>query len=120
MTFFTDLQKESDKQKQQATGAVQPETSELAQKSAQKVEQKTEQLSKPLSKGMSKDVLKTLSSDEIEALNFRLRKITKTKINAEVPPEWKQRLDDMAYQLGVGKYELVMYIIGRFLGETEA
>jgi hypothetical protein len=77
----------------------------VEQKSAQKVAQTFEQLSNPL------------TTEDIEALAFQLRKLQKVKVNAEVPVAWKERMDDLAYQLGVGKYELLMYIIGEYLGE---
>ncbi|MBZ0280278.1 MAG: hypothetical protein K8L97_06030 [Anaerolineae bacterium] len=79
----------------------------VAQNSAQKVEQPFEQVSR------------NLSSEIIENLAFRLRKVSKNKVNTEVPIEWKEKLDDLAHELGVGKYELLMYIIGLFLGEVE-
>lgn len=80
----------------------------VAQISAQKVEQTFEQLSKHI------------TTEDIEGLKFRLRKVQKTKVNTEVPVEWKEQLDDLAYRLGVGKYELLMYIIGEYLGGIEA
>lgn len=81
-------------------------------KDAQLIEQKVEQSFEQMSK--------QLTTEAIEALSFRLRKIQKTKVNTEVPDAWKERLDDLAYRLGVGKYELLLYIIGDYLGELES
>lgn len=89
-----------------------PTESPVTHVSEQKVTQQTEQMSKTPSI--------PLSSEAIEALSFQLRKVNKTKVNAEVPESWKQKLDDIAHQLGVGKYELVMYMIGHCLGEVES
>ena len=87
-----------------------------AQKSEQKVEQKPTQKSeqKPLQTSGS------LRPEDIEMLAFRLRKRQKTKVNAVVPIEWKAKLDDIAHKLRVGKYDLIMYLIAQFLGETES
>ena len=87
--------------------------------STEAVTQKTTQVSKHLLKRLSKDLSKFPSVDEVEALAFQLRKETKARINADVPQAWKKRLDDLAHELGVGKYELVMYIIAQFLGEAK-
>lgn len=103
-------------QKSASVQAVEPKTvpvlpqkaaQKTAQQAAQKVERSFEQLSK------------RLNNDEIEALAFKLRKSPKSKLNTEIPLEWKQKFDDIAYRLGVGKYELLMYIVGAFLGEVE-
>lgn len=80
-------------------------------KLAQKPEQKVEQLSK----GMSTSI----STEDIELLAFELRKVRKVKVNTEVPEVWKDKLDTMAHKLKVGKYDLVMYIIGVHLGEVK-
>lgn len=83
-----------------------------AQKSTQIGAQKTEQTLEQMSK--------KVSTEAVEQLAFRLRKVVKTKVNTEVPMAWKDKIDDLAHELGIGKYELVMYIIGAFLGEIEA
>lgn len=88
----------------------------VAHKVAQNVEQKTEQVSKVLLKPLSK----SLKTEDIELLAFELRKVRKVKVNTEVPEAWKDKLDTMAYQLKVGKYDLVMYIIGLYLGEVKS
>lgn len=58
------------------------------------------------------------TTDDVEELTFQTRRDPKIKVNTEVPERWKARLDDIAHQLKVGKYELVAYIIGQFLGEV--
>jgi hypothetical protein len=85
---------------------------------AQETTQVSKGLSKPLSKSVSKPLRSALTTDEIEALAFRLRKERKARINADVPAVWKQQLDDLAHALGVGKYDLVMYIIANFLDKA--
>lgn len=69
---------------------------------------------------LSKDLSKSLSTDAIESLTFELRKIPKTRVNADIPNEWKERLDDLAHELRVGKYELILYIIGVYLGKIKS
>lgn len=75
-------------------------------------------LSKDTSKGLSKDVSLSLDTDEIEAMAFELRKTTKTKVNTEIPEDWKKQIDELSFRHGVGKYDLMMYIIGKFLGRV--
>ncbi len=91
-----------------------------SQKDAQKPAQKVEQISKTASKPLSKELRKLLSQDAIEELAFTLRKTPQGKVNANIPHEWKEDLDDLAFRLKVGKYELLTYIIGVFLGKVEA
>lgn len=83
----------------------------IAQEPTQEVTQVSKRLSKPLSKGHAP------TTDEIENLAFSLRKITKARVNADIPLEWKKRLDDLAHQLEVGKYDLMLFIIARFLDD---
>lgn len=59
------------------------------------------------------------SRDAIQEFSFRLRDELKVKVQAEVPHEWQQELDDLARQLNVKKLELYRYIIGDFLGKVE-
>ena len=124
MTIFSDLQKESQKQKevitkqqidipgkpakkQSSTGLSKNKpTGKIAQNNAQKVEQVYEQLSK------------TLSAEVVEELAFGLRKGQKAKVNTEIPLAWKVELDDLAHRLKVGKYDLLMFVIGEFLGKV--
>jgi hypothetical protein len=79
-------------------------------------------LSKKVSKGLSKKLSKGLSIpldvDEIEAVSFKLRKIVKAKVNTEIPLDWKDQMDFISHKLGVGKYDLMMYLIGKFLGRV--
>jgi hypothetical protein len=86
--------------------------------------QKVPQISKPLSRRISKKISKlsrdNLNAEAIEQLAFQLRKTPKARINADVPQAWKTQLDNLAHELQVGKYELVMTIIKRFLDEMAA
>lgn len=103
---------------------VQPEK-ELPEQSSVKVETPTSQeptqgvtqISKRLSKPLSKSNFPT--TEEIENLAFSLRKVTKARVNADIPHAWKKQLDDLAYRLEIGKYDLMLFIIARFLGEAE-
>ena len=114
--IFSDLQQESATQKQ----AIEP--SDKAKKSIQKPTQVSKRLSKLPSKRLSKSVSNNVSNlptaEEVEELTFRLRKFPKVRINGDVPDEWKKRLDDLAHELGVGKYDLVTYVVAKFLGEV--
>jgi len=56
--------------------------------------------------------------DAIQEFSFRLRDELKVKVQAEVPHQWQQELDDLARQLNVKKLELYRYIIGDFLGKV--
>ena len=95
-------------------------TPRVAQHPTQQFTQPSKPLSKHPSKKPSKQLKEPLSTDAIENAAFQLRKQTKARINADIPLAWKSQLDDLAYELQVGKYELVMYIIGRFLTEIES
>jgi hypothetical protein len=107
---FTELMNESAKQKEMLSGGQSPTVS-LG-------EVKVTQMSKRVSKPLSKIVSKHPTQEAIEFLAFELRKVKKERINADVPEDWKQELDDLAHRLGVGKYELVMYVVGQFLGRV--
>jgi hypothetical protein len=60
-----------------------------------------------------------LSRDEVQEFNFRLRDALKVKVQAEVPHEWKDELENIARQLDVKKLELYRFIIGEFLGRVQ-
>jgi hypothetical protein len=66
----------------------------------------------------SNSLSKLPDAQTIEEVSFRLRRIPKTRVNADVPVQWKERLDETAHELKVGKYELLVYIIAEFLGEV--
>jgi hypothetical protein len=112
--LFTQLEKERERQ-QASLEKVQPDKGATEKKPTQKVTQISKGLSKPLSKKISKP----LSTEAIETLVFQLRKVNKSRVNADIPQAWKDRLDDMAHHLKVGKYDLLMFIIAWFLGEVE-
>jgi hypothetical protein len=57
--------------------------------------------------------------DEIQGFSFRLRDELKVKVQAEVPHQWQDRLEDIARELKVKKLELYRFILGDFLGEVE-
>lgn len=84
-----------------------PNNRPTAQKAVQIVEQppaqKLAQLSRPI------------TTDAVETLDFNLRKVPKSKLNTNIPVEWKEEMDRMALDLKVGKYELAAYLIGQAL-----
>ena len=57
--------------------------------------------------------------DEIQEFNFRLRDERKGKVQAEVPYEWQEELEQIALELRVKKLELYRYIYGVFLGKVK-
>jgi hypothetical protein len=57
--------------------------------------------------------------EEIQAFSFHLRDSLKTKVQAEVPHEWQDELEEVARLLDVKKLELYRFIIGEFLGKVE-
>jgi hypothetical protein len=86
-------------------------TQELTQAPTQKSTRKVTQV--------SKRQVNLPQTETIEDWAYRLRKVSKVRVNADVPREWKERLDDLAHRLKVGKYELMLYVIGEFLGEGQ-
>ena len=56
--------------------------------------------------------------DEIQEFSFRLRDDLKVKVQAEVPHQWQEELEDMARALRVKKLELYRFMIGEFLGKV--
>lgn len=59
------------------------------------------------------------TTDEIDLALVKAKRLKKTRINGNVPLEWKQKLDLIAEHLDVAKYDMVAYLIGRFLGEID-
>ena len=57
--------------------------------------------------------------DAIQEFSFRLRDSLKVKVQAEVPHEWQDELEELARQLKVKKLELYRYILGDFLGKVK-
>jgi len=120
--MFSDLQKVKEEQANSLKNSNPPPVKEQKTQSgrdAQKVAQNNEQVSKPLSKSLSKVLSNGLSPDAIEELGFRLRKTPQAKINATIPLDWKEKFDDLAFRLKVGKYDLLTYVVGVLLGEVD-
>jgi len=118
--LFSQLEEERARQRDalQDTPLSQGQPNEQEQKEpVQVVTQPSKRLSKPLSKGLSKPIFQAVTTDLIETLAFQLRKHPKFRVNADIPKEWKDELDDMAYKLKVGKYDLMTYIVAQFLGK---
>ena len=83
---------------------------------------------KDVSKDNVKDVFKDLdlarqnnpnlpSADDVERMVFECRKVDKTRFNGDVPQEWKDEIDAYSDKIGVGKYNMLMYAVGKFLGK---
>ena len=118
--LFSDLEKATAEQKKTLAKTQPPK----AKKEGRKKEVKPaiqRSAYKPTQKGthILKSLSKDLSTEEIESLSFGLRKEAKVRINADVPTEWKDLLDDLAHQLKVGKYELLLYMIAVSLGKVQ-
>ncbi len=56
--------------------------------------------------------------DEIQEFSFRLRDELKVKVQAEVPHQWQDELEEIARQVNVKKLELYRFIFGEFLGKV--
>ncbi len=63
--------------------------------------------------------VEALDRDAIQLFSFQLRDElkAKAKVQAEVPYQWLEELEQIAQQVGVKKLELYRYIIGTFLGK---
>lgn len=70
-------------------------------------------------KSTSSDSLNLPTRDEVQEFSFRLRDELKAKVQAEVPHQWTQELEDVARQLNVRKLELYRFILGEFLGKVD-
>jgi hypothetical protein len=119
--LFAELQDVKEQQEAVLKRATPPpsKANKGLERDAQKVAQKPAQVSKGMSKPLSKALSKPISQEAVEELAFQLRRTQQAKLNANVPVEWKEKLDDLAFRLKVGKYELLTYIVGVFLGEVE-
>ena len=99
--------------------AAQREKEESAQK-VTRASTPARDLSRDKPREKSREITRGLPSrDDIQEFSFRLRDELKVKVQAEVPHQWQQELDDLARQLNVKKLELYRYIIGDFLGKVE-
>lgn len=123
--LFSDLQSEQNRQKAQV-GSMNPSPDhslEVGNKDLNK--DKSKDLDKDLDEGVKQDVdvgtharTNTLPpADVIEEMVFRLRKEPKVRVNGDLPEQWKKDLDECAHQVGVGRYHLVMYAVGKMLGK---
>lgn len=51
-------------------------------------------------------------------MTFKLRAIAKKRVTADIPEDWRDALFELAHEHKVGKYELIAFILGRFLGKV--
>lgn len=81
---------------------------------------KPHHISSEISRIKSRETLSELPTrDEIQEFSFRLRDSLKVKVQAEVPHEWQDELEEVARKLDVKKLELYRFIIGQFLGKVK-
>lgn len=72
-----------------------------------------------VSRGISRKSTRELPTrDEIQEFSFRLRDELKVKVQAEVPHQWQDELDEISRQQHVKKLELYRFIFGEFLGKV--
>ena len=57
--------------------------------------------------------------NEIQEFSFRLRDEFKVKVQAEVPHQWQNELEEVARTLNVKRLELYRFILGEFLGKVK-
>lgn len=115
--IFGELQAEKEKQQEiikKDTSLVEREKP-VAQKTERKVEHKGEHIVAQKSAHPSKRVSILPDGEKIEELSFRLRREKKVKVSTNIPESWKKDLDRLSAELGVGKYDLLLFIISAFL-----
>jgi len=100
--------------------AEQPvKASEPTRKSTQKPTS-TRDNSRQGSSENSREIVRELPTrDEVQEFSFRLRDELKVKVQAEVPHQWQDELEETARKLDVKKLELYRFIIGDFLGKVK-
>lgn len=80
---------------------------------------KSRKQNRDVSRGISRDDPRDLPTrDEIQEFSFRLRDELKVKVQAEVPHQWQDELDEISRQQHVKKLELYRFIFGEFLGKV--
>ena len=113
---FDQLQAEQEKQQKDVKKDVPPK---IKKSSAQKSEHKSEQKSEHKIAQKDDQLLERVSilpdGEKIEELSFRLRREKKVKVSTNIPESWKKDLDRLSAELGVGKYDLLLFIISTFL-----
>ncbi|MGJ3237393.1 MAG: hypothetical protein ACFE0Q_01680 [Anaerolineae bacterium] len=62
----------------------------------------------------------SLNREKIELMSFELRNIEKKRVTADIPEAWRDELYQIAFDLKVGRYEFLGYILGSFLGKTRS
>ena len=102
------------------------EKQQVSRKATSKITRKTTRVREP-SRGSLRDTSRDHSRrksrdlptrDEIQEFSFRLRDELKVKVQAEVPHQWQNELEEIARELNVKKLELYRFIIGEFLGKV--
>ena len=102
------------------------EKHQASRKTTSKITRKSTRIREP-SRGLLRDTSRDHSRrksrdlptrDEIQGFSFRLRDELKVKVQAEVPHQWQNELEEIARELNVKKLELYRFIIGEFLGKV--
>lgn len=127
--LFSKLLSEQDEQRQQVLTSVaeEPSTSKFAQPRTHASdnvrkdsrEETRNTVSEQPPEHRSTPLLVLPTRNEIEELTFQLRHTLKVKVQAEIPPDWQDQLDQIANQLKIGKLELYRFIIAEFLGKVK-
>ena len=108
--LFSDLQKARDDQRKVIEGKQKKTKSKVT-----RVRDKSSDTSRGKPRGKSRDLP---TRDEVQEFSFRLRDELNRKLQAEVPHQWLEELDQIARRLKVKKLELYRFILGEFLGKV--
>jgi hypothetical protein len=119
MSLFDQLQEAEEQQKQKLQAMSTKSNAQQKQTPTRKITQSRDTLRELSSEKPRISSRKLPTRDEIQEFSFRLRDELKVKVQAEVPHEWQDELEDLARKLDVKKLELYRYIIGEFLGKVQ-
>ena len=110
--LFSDLLEADQKQKEQLQEEVARKVTPDSTQPRENSRERSREEPREKSRGLP-------TRDEIQEFNFRLRDERKGKVQAEVPYEWQEELEQIALELRVKKLELYRYIYGVFLGKVQ-
>lgn len=111
--LFANLQQVAEQQREAVTEVSPPPTQQPSP--TQDVTPVREE-SRALARAMPRNLP---TRDEIQEFSFRLRDDLKVKVQAEVPAQWQDELENLARDLKVKKLELYRFILGEFLGKVK-
>ena len=106
------------KEKEDVTNPTRKSTRELTYKRDKSLVNSRKH-NRDMSRGISREYTHDLPTrDEIQEFSFRLRDELKVKVQAEVPHQWQDELEEISRQQHVKKLELYRFIFGEFLGKV--